>query len=76
MCYCSFAYNNFKSHYDRLILQHALVLRSIYPENSMPVSILGHKDLRANTAVLHIRDKAAKNDCLSPRSSWAPWLSV
>lgn len=74
--YYSFACNNFKTHYDNLILQHALVLRSIYQENSMPVTIPGHKDFRASTTVLHIRERA-KNDCLSTGSSTgAPWLSV
>lgn len=35
----------------------------------MPVTVLGHKDFKANTAVLHIREKAAKNDCSSTGSS-------
>lgn len=77
ICYYSFACSNFKSRYDHLILQHALVLRSIYQDNSMPVTILGHKDFRANTAVLGIREKAAKNDCLNTGSSTgAPWISL
>lgn len=75
--YYNFACNNFKSHYDHLILQHALGLRAIYQGNSMPVTILGSKDFRANTAVLRRRKKAAENECWRPGScTGAPWLSL
>lgn len=53
MGYYNFACHNFKSHYDHLILQHAVFLRAIYQGSSLPVTILGSKDFRANTAVLH-----------------------
>lgn len=75
--YSNFACNNFKPHYDNLILQHALFLRPIYQGNSMPVTILGSRDFRENTAVLHRREKAAEDECLSPGSSTgSPWLSL